>query len=812
MSVDCEAKGSFKEFQKLCIDIASDPGRLHKTAAVKAFHEKYDGIREHYGNKNRKKICDLKVLLNLLLPKATKRVYHMSDKKMWKMFASIFGMEEEALSDEYTKGTYAGDVGAVIKQAYKANEKKLGNSSNSSKDSVLSMKEVDSYLDKLTALTKHDEQMKMLTEVTQQCTPNDLCWFVRQLDKDLRIDAGNRTILDGIHPTAYEAFVTRSSFDYIVEKMKLGGQLTISAGLMTPLKPMLANACKSYEEAFTKCKSGVIFAEIKYDGERVQVHWNGKEWLFYSRSLKPVVDKKIEHVKEAVNKSCPNATSIILDSEIIMVDETTGEPLPFGSLGVHKRLKFDSAQCCLFVFDVLYFNGESLLNKPLKERRELLEKEFTPISNRIHLSQLHKVANKEELEALMNSMINKNLEGLVLKDSLSVYEPNKRHWLKMKRDYLDSGEMAEAADLVVLGAYKGSGKHGGLYSTFLTGVLDSNLQQFKTVCKVHNGLDDEQLKTFTNTLDMVEFNQDECPLWLDVTRTLEPDWIVRNPKKSPVFEVTGFDYSESQVHSATDEKGNRVSIRFPRVTKIRTEKNYKTATTLQELRHLIKSSRENLQKNSSKHSLKRKTMEECSDEDKADCVTASKKRKASSPDNKGSSVVSKSLVNNNSNVINSNSNGNNNHNHNNDNKANVLAITESKTELAVSVKEEPKEDNSSAAQEITKTVDTRPICPYDATCYREKAEHFGIYQHPVRQTKKINEVSQKYEEKKKQVEKDINELTDKEKSDHNKKLVELNNSYNQSVEGIKQKKEKMLLQLKSEMESQIQKIIKDHNP
>ena len=58
---------------------------------------------------------------------------------------------------------------------------------------------------------------------------------------------------------------------------------------------------------------------------------------------------------------------------------------------------------------------------------------------------------REDLEDLMISCIDGGIEGLVLKDSAGVYEPGKRHWLKMKKDYLDEGKMADTADLVVLG-------------------------------------------------------------------------------------------------------------------------------------------------------------------------------------------------------------------------------------------------------------------------------------------------------------------------------------------------------------------------
>jgi DNA ligase-3 len=52
---------------------------------------------------------------------------------------------------------------------------------------------------------------------------------------------------------------------------------------------------------------------------------------------------------------------------------------------------------------------------------------------------------------MMNRAMKEGLEGLVLKPLDSVYEPGKRHWMKMKKDYLQDGSMADSADLVVLG-------------------------------------------------------------------------------------------------------------------------------------------------------------------------------------------------------------------------------------------------------------------------------------------------------------------------------------------------------------------------
>ena len=248
-------------------------------------------------------------------------------------------------------------------------------------------------------------------------------WFIRELDHDLKIQAGKKAVLDGVHPNAYNAFQTKASLDYLVNKIALGGHLTVGSDLMTPLKPMLATACKGYAVPFKKWKTAVVWAEIKYDGERVQVHFDGKEWKYYARSLKPVAQNKIKNIEGDVRLSCPGAKSFILDSEILMVDTTTGRPLPFGSLGKHKRAEFANASPCLFVFDVLYFNGVSLLNRPLKERRKLLEEHFKRVPNKVHLSELKVIEGEEALKDMMEEMVNDNQEGLMIKDPNGIYGP-----------------------------------------------------------------------------------------------------------------------------------------------------------------------------------------------------------------------------------------------------------------------------------------------------------------------------------------------------------------------------------------------------
>ncbi|MEQ2176000.1 DNA ligase 3 [Ameca splendens] len=111
-----------------------------------------------------------------------------------------------------------------------------------------------------------------------------------------------------------------------------------------------------------KCPNG-MYSEIKYDGERVQVHKNGNTFSYFSRSLKPVLPHKVAHFKEYIPQAFPGGHSMILDAEVLLIDTKTSKPLPFGTLGVHKKAAFQDANVCLFVFDCIYFNGVSLMER-----------------------------------------------------------------------------------------------------------------------------------------------------------------------------------------------------------------------------------------------------------------------------------------------------------------------------------------------------------------------------------------------------------------------------------------------------------------
>nr|XP_012555299.2 DNA ligase 3 isoform X2 [Hydra vulgaris] len=538
------AVDSFYSFCELCKTLADEPSYNNKTAIIKKFiiskssKGKYDG--------------DLVLFAKLLLPGVEKRIYNLKDKQLLKHTSQIFEADLEEMK-LHLEGQ--GVVSNTIQEFF--------NKSCSTviplKRSILSLQEVDGYLEELSNVTKEEAQIKVLTKICKRCTAENLCFIIKLIKHDLRMNTGPKHFFDALDSSAYALFQASSDLKSVIEKWtQLNSEEKLSSGtknllsietsVMTPIKPMLADACKSIEQAIKKCPNG-MYSEIKYDGERVQVHKNGNKFEYYSRSLKSVQPHKIADITHYLPQACPGGDTLILDGEVLLMDTNTNKPLPFGTLSIHKKSKFAEATVCYVIFDILQFNSESLL-KSL----------YTVVCLWIH-------------------------SGM---QCVSIYEPGKRHWLKIKKDYLQDGAMADTADLVVLGAYYGTGNKGGMMSVFLMGCYDPDQKKWLTVAKCGNGFDDDTIKKLQSSLQMKKISKDpdNVPSWLKVNRSLIPDFVAVDPKTSPVWEITGAEFSQSTTHTAAG-----ISIRFPRVTKVRSDKNWKSATNLSQLQKLYNESK-----------------------------------------------------------------------------------------------------------------------------------------------------------------------------------------------------------------------------
>jgi DNA ligase-1 len=203
-------------------------------------------------------------------------------------------------------------------------------------------------------------------------------------------------------------------------------------------------------------------------------------------------------IVEAVTKAWRGGDAIV-EGEAVAFDPSLNKRLPFQAVlqrfgRKHSVAKMvDEIPLVLYLFDVLYDNGENLMQVSQKDRRARLEKLFSPTA-RVQITQ-SKVTNKRDvMDKFFRDAVSAGQEGIMVKDPDAFYIPGKRtdNWMKLKPAF-------ETLDVVIVGGIWGSGRRKGLLSSLIIAIRGKK-DELLTVGKVGTGFSEKTLRDLTERL------------------------------------------------------------------------------------------------------------------------------------------------------------------------------------------------------------------------------------------------------------------------------------------------------------------------
>lgn len=402
--------------------------------------------------------------------------------------------------------------------------------------------------------------------------------------------------------------------------------------LHIPLRPMLGSITRDLSEMLTKLQGRDFACEYKYDGQRAQVHCDaaGKVSIF-SRHLELMTDKYPDLVALVPQIRGPDVTSFIMEGEVVAVDQQTGDLKTFQTLA--NRARKDVAigsvtiDVCLFSFDLMYLNGQPLLDRPFRERRDMLRSLFLPVPNRFTFVQSMDATSQDSDTVLsfFQSAVAAKCEGIMVKildnlpdlnytptddappppppttkpkpkpgnpkpsrhkPLLATYTPDRRldAWLKVKKDYHAT---SDTLDLIPIAAWHGTGRKSAWWSPFLLAVRNPSTGTLDAVCKCMSGFTDAFYRANRARYD---------PAAGDNVRARRPGYVeYEGPEPDVWFEAgevweVGFaDVTVSPTYTAAAglvEGGRGLSLRFPRFLRVRGDKGVEEGSTGGELARL----------------------------------------------------------------------------------------------------------------------------------------------------------------------------------------------------------------------------------
>lgn len=514
--------------------------------------------------------------------------FNMAEKSVAKTLAEILDISE---ADVLKHAKQAGDLGLVIEpDAWKAKDNLT----------VQQVHKMLSDIEEISGTGSQDEKINALAKLLKDVDPLSARYIIRIILSKLRLGFSDMTIVDALswmqagnkslREIIENAYNVCADIGYIARELKENGIekiKNIHAQVGIPILPAAAERLPSAKAIIEKL--GDCIAQPKLDGFRLQIHVDKKHKKpiikFYSRNLQNM-SHMFPDLTQAFEKL--NVESIICEGEAIVFDPHTGIFSKFQETVKRKRKHgieqaISDFPLSVFLFDVLYLNGQDLMDKTHEQRRALLLKTCKGVDDLIKIIGEEPVHTAKELEDYFNANIAAGLEGLVVKRPDAVYQPGKRNfnWIKLKRTA--EGHLEDTVDCVVLGYYAGEGKRASFgIGAFLVGVYDRKNDRFETIAKIGTGLKDDDWKELKKKCDAIKVNA--MPKNVYCVKELYPDvWV--DPEI--VVTIMADEITISPLHAAgKTETKLGYALRFPRFIHYRTDKSAIEATSVHEIERL----------------------------------------------------------------------------------------------------------------------------------------------------------------------------------------------------------------------------------
>lgn len=434
-----------------------------------------------------------------------------------------------------------------------------------------------------------NKKLALITELLTSASPIEALYLVRTLIGDLRIGVQESTIREAMSSAffnrdkdvseAIQKAIDKANdlaiiFD-IAKKGKLKELKKVSLEIGKPIKAMLAKKVTSFKEGFKEVGKPCV-VEYKYDGFRMIIHKKGKEIFLFTRSLENVT-KQFPEVVEYVLKYV-KGNSFILDSEAVGFDRKTKEYTDFQAVSQRIRRKYDIDKLQkelpieVNVFDILYYNGESLLDEPFEKRAKLLRKILKNHPYKIIASKQLITGDEKKVEKFYKKALEDNQEGVMMKNLKSDYRPGRRvgNMVKMKPEERDM-------DLVVTGAEYGKGKRSGWLSSFTISCRGKKRGEYLEVGKVGTGIKEKR---------------EEGLSFDELTKLLTPLITKEKGKNVEIKPKVVVSVTYQEIQRSPNYKSGW-ALRFPRFTALRPDKPLKEIADLKEVEEDFRNQKRN---------------------------------------------------------------------------------------------------------------------------------------------------------------------------------------------------------------------------